>query len=220
MPNEAFNPSELDLERLFDLFSNPNDILKEHYGTRIRLSMWVAEQPNAISWSVKLDDVIEPIAILVLKAPDARFDAVKCDVNGSPKSPEPCLHELLAEFEDMVEIHGCSYTAFFDGKNLMLYRAIKETRARKAKTQPEIAVSTTRGVTCRYNLLLWLGDAIKQTKIKMMCPLPGYTLEESTIDALPSTSHHPASSTTRPSQPTVKCTRCHTLQMTHVSFTR
>jgi hypothetical protein len=162
--NQAFKNSDFDLERLYELVSVPNDMLKEHYGTRMRFSMDVAEKPNAISWSAKFDDVIEPIAILILKAPDARYDAVKCDVDGTPKNDEPFLHALGKEI-DMRMTHGCSRTAFFfDGKNLVPKTVIAQTRTQKVEAELRIVYSITRGVTYRYYLLIRLGNTNQTNK--------------------------------------------------------
>jgi hypothetical protein len=198
MSQEDSHPSDSDVERLFDLISIPNNILKEHYGlsrfnetlqedhgARMHYSMEVAHKPNAVSWRAKFDDVLEPLAILILKPPDARLDAVKCDVDGVPDHDVPCLRELIKEAQDMKEIHGCSRIAFYAGKNLITCRSVTEPNERKTKAHPDFAVSMIRGVTRRYHLLTWLGNAIRQKRIKMLSPLPGCTLEESTVDALP-----------------------------------
>jgi hypothetical protein len=200
----AFSTFVLDLERLHDLISILNEILTEHFDARIRFSTWVAERPTAVSWSVKSDDVLEPIAILILKPFDARFDAVKCDVDGAPVSDESCLHGLVEESRDTKKTHGCSRIAFYFGSNLIMYTIQAEPNALNAKAHPRITVSMARGATCRYHLLLWIGNALNQAKTIMLSPLPGYTLEELPIDTLPLSPPPSASPPTPSSPPTAR----------------
>jgi hypothetical protein len=158
----------------------PNDILREHYGERIRFLAEADEDSNEMMWSTKVDDVLEPIAILTRTPPDTRVGILgkKIDNNSSfTGQVEELFDSLLLEGKAIQARYACDHIGLYDGENVVLFTfysdPAKGTHV-EAGWQDEV----------RSKLMVWLGGAIRKAKVKMLKPLTGYTLEDSSVEAL------------------------------------
>jgi hypothetical protein len=146
-----------------DLTSRLNTILSKHYGHRVRYAESVPDTKYAVSWSVKIDDVLIPIAILPYRPYEYPEDT---DITKRVASA-------------VKHMHGCLRIAICNGTSLILF-----TFSDSRDPSRNVHGVKVNGGTSRAKLMTWLGHAIKEKRIKMLEALPNRTLETSTIDAL------------------------------------
>jgi hypothetical protein len=159
----------------------PNNILKEHYGERIRFLANSDENSHTMVWSTKAHDVLEPIALLILTPPDGRLEILGKEGKNNHDSCAGLFGErgekLLWIGHVIQEKHACCHVGFYDGESIVLFTFY-----------PELGKGTLVEVgwqdEVRSKLIIWLGDAIRKAKVKMLKPLTGYTLEDSNVEAL------------------------------------
>jgi hypothetical protein len=147
-----------------DLTSRLNTILYKHYGHHVRYSESVPDTKYAVSWSVKIDDVLIPIAILLYHPYEYPKDT-----------------DITKRVAGVVRhMHGCLRIAVCNGTSLFLFTS-SDSRNQGQKVHRGVKVN---GDTSRAKLLIWLGHALKEKGINMLKALPNLTLSTSTIDAL------------------------------------
>jgi hypothetical protein len=164
-----------------ELIDVPNSIIKQHYGDRIRFSAQAAANPYMMTWSIKADDVLEPIAILIRWPHDGSLALVKKEddgVNNSRVMNNLKKTEVITTAGENIRLEfGCDHIGFYDGVDIVLLSIYD-----KPKRGALMCVGWLDEI--RNKLITWLGQAIRNTNVQMLEPLTGYTLKNSNLEAL------------------------------------
>ncbi|KAI4694140.1 uncharacterized protein J4E84_002721 [Alternaria hordeiaustralica] len=165
---------------LTELVDIPNDIIKRYYGDRIHFSKLYAGQPYTMAWCIKADDVLDPIAIVIRWPNDSSLDIVKKDDDGDSiahvSRHQERTNTLGTAAANIRLKFGCDRIGFYDGVHLILF-------VFNDKPQSGVTVFVGWSDEIRYKLIMWLGEAIRNTNVQMLKPLVGYALEDSNLEA-------------------------------------
>ncbi|KAI2474457.1 hypothetical protein Ptr902_14128 [Pyrenophora tritici-repentis] len=81
------------------LIGLPKQIIKRYYGNRIRFFTDYAGIRHSLAWAVKIDDVIQPFAILFLTPPDGRLEIEMKDEDDIPVDGYQPMSYVLRNFK-------------------------------------------------------------------------------------------------------------------------
>lgn len=158
----------------------PNHIIKKHYGDRIHFSKWYAGQPYTMAWCIKADDILDPIAIVIRWPKDSSLNIVKRDDVGDSIAQVSRHHErtnVLMTAADNIRLKfGCDQIGFYNGVHLVLFVFSEDPR-------PGVDLFVGWSDEIRSKLIMWLGEAIRNTNVQMLRPLTGYALGDSNLEA-------------------------------------
>ncbi|EDU47885.1 hypothetical protein PtrSN002B_006423 [Pyrenophora tritici-repentis] len=172
------------------LIGLPKQIIKRYYGNRIRFFTDYAGIRHSLAWAVKIDDVIQPFAILFLTPPDGRLEIEMKDEDDIPVDGLPAnvirtekLQDLALEVQNE---HGCKRVGFYDGKRFIWATCNPQPGIGKGPMTPDgRPLMYSHGPDIfRSQLLLCLAEAMDGMGVKMLEPLKGYTLENSRLAGL------------------------------------